>query len=702
MKATDVPKNNLPTQLTSFIGREKEMREICNLLISSDLLSLTGTGGAGKTRLAIRLAEEALGEFTGGTWYVDLASLAEPDQVVPAVAQVLAVREDPARTLIDSLSDAIAEDRVLLLIDNCEHVVEACRTLVDHLIPRCPRLKIVATSREPLHNSSETVYRVPSMAIPPDVLVQTNAPIRLDAEHSTDLSSYDAIRLFVERAKQCRPSFELAETDGPTLVKLCARLDGVPLAIELAAARCRNLTLDEINILIDNRFRWLTGGSKAALPRHQTLGALVDWSFELLSGDEQRFLGGLSVFAGGFTAESAHKVCRSEDADATETRRLINSLRDKSLIQSEGSDRHSLLQTLRAYGALKLHGVGETTSTHDRHRDAFCRLAEQAGKRIESKSQREWLDRLDAERENLRAALAWCVSEGDPDEKGLLLCGNLYTFWWIRGYWSEARRWLSLLLKVSRGAEPSEVYGDALMESGHFALYQGDYDVAREQFHRSLDVRSRHENAEKMAEALHSLGHLAHLKGDVAAARPLYEQSLAIRRLSAEPGNLTTTLNNLANVLQEFREYRAAREMHQEALQIRRQIGATQGIAQSLHNIGCLALEMGDFAEAERYLKEGLSLYRSLQDTNSLSQAMQTLGDLAALTDRTVAAAKLWGCAERLREAIGAPMHEIDRVRLEQEFERVRQLVGPAPFKAAWNAGRNMSVDRAARLLDRA
>src|SRR5574341_1445506 len=426
--------HNLPSQLTSFIGRERELEELKRLLLTTRLLTLTGPGGTGKTRLALQLATEVLDakHFAEGMWLVELAPLADPTLVAQTVAATLGVREQPGRTILNALMDYVRAKTMLLILDNCEHLIETCAQLADTLLRLAPGLKILASSREPLGIAGETAYRVPSLPLPD-----------LQAESVDALWQNDCVRLFVDRALAAYSRFHLKEKNAPVIADICLRLDGIRLAIELAAARTKVFPPEEVAARLDDRFRLLTGGSRAALPRHQALRALIDWSYDLLSEVERLLLRRLSVFAGGWSFEAAQAVCRDRLGD--EVLDLLTHLVDKSLVAVEEETeeaRYRLPETIRQYARDKLFESGEAEQVRDRHLDFFLRFAEQAEPKLRSAEQLVWLNRLETEHDNLRTALAWSLQSSKSD-LALQLAGALYYFWVLRGNFSEMYKWLN-------------------------------------------------------------------------------------------------------------------------------------------------------------------------------------------------------------------------------------------------------------------
>jgi predicted ATPase len=452
--------HNLPSELSSFVGREKELAEVKRLLESTRLLTLTGSGGCGKTRLALAAASDVVEGFEGGVWLVDLAPLADPSLVPQALASTLGVREQPARLLTETLSDYLGSKKVLVILDNCEHLIETCAELVETLLRSCPELSILATSREALGIAGEVAWPVPSLTLP-------------DLRRLPDIESlprYEAARLFVERAAAVKPTFALTEQNAPAVVRVCYRLDGIPLAIELAAARTKVLAVEEISERLDGSLGLLASGGRTALPRHRTLRATMDWSHELLPEDEQTLFRRLTVFAGGFTLEAAESVCAGEDLERDEVLELLSHLVDKSLVTAQeqgGETRYRLLEMVRKYGREKLDRAEEVTEVGRRHADFYVTLAEEAEPELKGGRQVAWLERLETEHDNLRAAMRWLLGQVELEEAARLGWA-LWLFWGTRANFAEGRRAMEQALSA-KGSEdmPASRQGEGPVRRGH-------------------------------------------------------------------------------------------------------------------------------------------------------------------------------------------------------------------------------------------
>jgi predicted ATPase/class 3 adenylate cyclase/Tfp pilus assembly protein PilF len=652
LKSLDYLPTNLPRQMTSFIGREREMAEVKRLLAATPLLTLVGSGGCGKTRLAVQVGADVLDNYQDGVWSVELAALADPEFVPQAVASVLGLREEVGRPLLQTIQDYLRDRRLLLLLDNCEHLVGACALLADTLLKACPQLTIVATSREPLGITGEHLWRVPSLLTPePDDL-----PLE-EKELAAALMEYDACHLFVERAAAQRQDFVLTRRNVPVVAHLCRQLDGIPLAIELAAARVRSLTVEEINSKLDNRFRLLTGGSRTALPRHQTLRALIDWSYDLLTLQEKSLLCRVSVFAGGWTLEAAEAVGIGPDVEYGEVLDLLMSLADKSLVvaeQEHGHTRYRLLETVRQYARDRLLeiGEGESEAVRECHRNYFLAFAETAEPELLGPEQGEWLERLEAEHENLRSGLDWSLTEGNSTE-GLRFCGALRRYWLMRGHYTEGREWYMRMLETAGGKERSSARAKALNGAGNLAYSQGDYASAHAYYEESLTIRREVGDRSGIAGSLNNLGLVAHSQGDFASAQAYYEESLPLFREIGNRNGIANSLNNLGLVAHSQGDYASARAYYEESLTIKREIGDRNSIANSLNNLGNVAYNQGDYASAQAYQQESLTIHREIGDRSGIATSLNNLGLVAYSQGESASACAYYEESLTIRREIG-------------------------------------------------
>src|SRR5579871_184846 len=542
LKSLDSLPNNLPRQLSSFIGREKQIEEVKQLLLASPLVTLTGTGGSGKTRLALQVAAESLVEYSDGVWLVELAAVADPSLVVQTAAASLGLREAPGPPLLQTLLDYLNSRTLLLVLDNCEHLLQACAVLAHSILRSCPQLRLLVTSREALKVAGEQVYRVPSLSAPDPDQIPTE-----EKEIAFIVSEYEAPRLFVERARLLKTDFTLTRQNASVVASVCHRLDGIPLAIELAAARVNVLSVEDINVRFKHRFRLLKGGSRTVLPRQQTLQATLDWSYELLSKQEQLLLARLSVFAGGWSLEAAEAVCSEEGIEAPDILDLLISLVEKSLSlagEREGKSRYRMLETIQDYGLQRLQESGQEKLWRTRHLQFFLMLAEEAEPKLTGAEQGEWLQRLQEEHDNLRAGLQWCQQDKQSQEAGLRLAVSLRWFWQVRGFVSEGRTHLNTILSQENASQPTPTRVKALHSAGNLAVMQGDYAAARALYELSLSMSKELGDKLCIAASLGNLGNVTFAQSDYAAAHALFEESLTIQRELEDKPGIAASLGN--------------------------------------------------------------------------------------------------------------------------------------------------------------
>ena len=680
LRSLESTPNNLPQQTTSFIGREKELAELRRLLVRTRLLTLTGSGGCGKTRLGLQLAADSLEQYPDGAWLVELAPLVDPGLVPQMVATVLGLKEEPAKPIRQTLAVHLMDKRLLLLLDNCEHLLDGCAQLVDTLLRRCPQVTVLASSREALGIAGEQAYRVPSLSLPDPKQAQTPASI----------APFEAVQLFADRALLARPDFEATDQNAATLASICYRLDGIPLAIELAAARLRSLSVEEIHRKLDQRFRLLTGGSRTALPRQQTLRSLIDWSYELLRELEQQLLQRLSVFAGGWTLDAAERVCAGDGVADRDVLDLLTSLVDKSLVvaeQSDGHYRYRLLETVRQYARDRLLESGDGEVARERHRDYFLALAMEAEPKLRGRAQAEWLQRLEEERENLRASLEWSLAETGSGA-GLRFGQALERFWLTRGYLSEGREWWTRVLGTPGAEEGTPGRATALNAAGVLAFYQADYPAAVARHQESLAIRRQLDDRRGLATSLNNLGNVLCEQGDLASARRLYEESLVIKRELGEQEGIANSVNNLGIVAAEQGDFASARKLFEESLAIMRELGEGSGIAHALINLGRVAFDQGDYPSAGVRYDESLAILHQLGDRPGIANSLEGRATVVAALGGALHAARIWGAAQRLREEIGSPLPQNERRRYDQWVAAARAALGDdAAFDRAWQEG---------------
>lgn len=640
LSSLDVRSNNLPDQTSSFIGRAAARAAVRRMLDGSRLLTLTGAGGAGKTRLALQVAADLLDRYPDGVWFIELAPILDQSLVPQTVAAALDVREEPGRPLIETLG-AFARGRTLLLVlDNCEHLLSACADLAEGLLRASPGLQVLATSREPLRSDGERTYEVPPLSVP-----------ALEALPSPEaVGEYESVRLFADRATLARPAFRLTASNAAAVAQICQRLDGIPLAIELAATRVRTLTPQQIVARLENRFRLLTGGARTAVPRHQTLRALVDSSYELLGDPERGLFARLSVFPGDFPLEAAEAVGGTDGALD-----LLSALVDKSLVLAEESEadgiRYRMLETLRQYAAERLAESDGDRGARENLFDWCLGLAERASSHLEGgQMQREWLERLQRERHNLAPAIEWALAARPADALRLIAAG--WRYWYVRGYLAEGRSWLEQALGAAPEADPI-VRVCAMRGAATIADAQADYDSARAFHSESFALASQVGDTNSMIWALSGLGNIAADRGEVALARSYLEEALRIARATGDLRGTAVSLTNLAVPAEAEGDLETARQCYEEALSIARELQDRRGIAIVLTNLGLVAGRRGDDAGARGHLQEALSLCRELGDRQGIAYALDLLGRIAGRTGNPSAQRDLLGESLTIRRDLG-------------------------------------------------
>ena len=736
-------RRHLPIPLSDLIGRVAEIEEVTGWLRHGRLVTLLGAGGVGKTRLAIGAAEAALPQFAAGVWFVDLSPLNAPSLVPEAVAKALGIGEEAGHTPHERLAEALSSASLLLVLDNCEHVLDACASLASHLLSACPQLRVLTTSRQALGVPGEQVYAVPSLRLPPQEQIGPQADPAYAEKNVLTLLEYESVRLFVERATQTSPAFRLNRRNAEAVVEICHHLDGIPLALELAAARVRSLSPQEIGARLEDRFRLLVTGNRAAAPRHQTLRAAIDWSYGLLSPLERSLLHRLSVFAGGWRLESAEAVCAEvteeggESIEGWQVFDLLTGLTEKSLVSAEatgdGTDeatRYRLQETVRQYARERLRECGEERAVRGRHRDEFLRLAERAKPEMQGSGLGHWLGRLEAEHDNFRAALDWCLEDPNGAQPGLLLAADLFFLWWIRGYFAEGQRRYRAALERPGAQARTAARAKALSRAGGLVSVHGDAASARPLFEEGLAIARELGDRKAEANLLCNLGDIS-TESDPPAARAALEQSLAIHR---EIGNLSGIAHSsllLGNVALRQDRPEEAQALYAESLSLNRALGNPQKTGHALWCLARCAIGRGDYAQARALLEECVALFRELQDPWGLSAALALAGE-AALQEGEYAQARpmlaehlrlvtqmgmrrsapwVLRCFGRLaagREEWARTARVFGAADTFQEVETslspaeasalaaARAALGEASFAAAWASGKSFSLEQAA------
>ncbi len=680
--------HNLPRLLTGFVGRGRQIEECTQLLSDTRLLTLTGVGGSGKTRLALRLAETLLDGYPDGAWFVDLEPLQEPGAVSRAVSFSLQVREEQGKTLTQSLVDHLAHRRVLLVLDNCENVREACAELAARLLQSCPEVRILATSREALSAVGETVYAVAPLELPPK-----------DGEATLEeVAASESVTLFAERARLAQPGFTLSDESAPAVIEICRRLDGLPLAIELAAARIKMLSVEQIRSKLDDRFRLLSAGGPAAPARQRALITVIQWSYDHLANPEQRLLRQLSVFAGGWTFETSTVVC-AEIGDEFEVLDLLTRLVERSLVMQErpeaGSSRYRLLESVHRYAVDRLDDAGEGPAVRERHLDLFLSLAEQAEELLNGPRQKEWLSRLGDEDDTLLGALAWCENASEGADKGLRLAASLSRFWSAQGHYVVGRLALEQSIGHAGGLAPAASRAKALVRAGGLALYQGDYSAARPRIEESLALYRSLNDTRGVARTLSGLSVVATYQGDYAVSRKFSEESLELYRAMRNRRGEAQALHNLGYVAVCESDYERAGSFFEEAVNLFREVGDRELIALSLTGMGGVLTKQGNAEGARSLLLESLQIASDLGAKRDVGYVFDGVAELATVVGDPTRGARMWGAAEAVRKAIGSPLLPGEQRERERMLERIRGALGSSVFDSARSAGRELSFEKA-------
>jgi predicted ATPase/DNA-binding SARP family transcriptional activator len=668
----------LPHPLTDLIGREDERLEVAARLRRSRLVTLTGLGGIGKTRLALDVAAEVIREYTHGVWLVSLEALTDSKLMVPLIASVLGLREESGQPLLPCLTEALSKKRLLLVLDNCEHLLAASAQTAEHLLRECAGLRILATSREPLRVTGEAVWVVPSLAVPDmNHLPQGRATLL------RVLMGYESVQLFVERAQAVQKTFALDANNAIKVAEVCSQLEGIPLAIELAAARVKAMTVEQIADRLNDHLGLLAGKIRVMQSRQQTLRAALDWSYALLNEPEQTLLRRLSVLVGSWSLEAAESVCAASESQLSESQSneiiesteiqnpkskiqnrevldLLSSVVDKSLVAfkeqaKEVGGTYRLSETVRQYAAERLDASDEADQVRARHCDYFLAVAEEAEPQLQGAEQGMWLARLETVHENMRAALAWCRAVDGRAESGVRLAGALWRFWEIRGYYSEGRATLSEALRREGAHGRTKARAKAANGAGVLASYQGDYGAARALHEESLAISRELGDKEGIAWTLHSLGDVVSAKGDLATAGALQRECLALQR----------------------------------------ELGNKLGIGRSLISLGTLAAAQDDSAAACALYAEGLSIQRELEDKRGAAESLQGLAAVMLAQPEAQQAVILWAIAHVLRESIGSPLPLNQHEAYARQLEQARAALGADAFTTAWEEGASLMWEQA-------
>jgi non-specific serine/threonine protein kinase len=721
----------IPTVLTSFVGRKRDMTEVRRLLASSRLVTLTGAPGCGKTRLALRVATEINRQYADGVHWVELARLADPALVPQAVAKVLQVAGQRGRSTVEALLDALADKQLLLMLDNCEHVLSACVQLVETLLA-ATEISILATSREPLGVSGEMRYPVSPLALP---------PANLTAEE--DLAQFDAIQLFVERARAILPHFELTADNAAVVASICLHLDGIPLAIELASARVNVLTVEQIAARLDDRFQLLATTSHitdSQPSHHHTLRAAIDWSYDLLLAPEQVMLRRLSVFAASCSLATAEAVCAGDGVERENVLELLSSLVNKSLVVAQtlqrSEARYSLLETIRQYAQEKLMTSGEWSATRDRHLQSFLQLTEETAPKLTGQYEQLWLNWLEGEYDNIRAALNWSL-ESECIEAGLRIANAIYQFWTIRDYVAEGLAWTERLLaqadeeislvvranaltyasllagfrgntsaQMRYGQEAgalAEAAGDedksalawALAGQAYAARAAGDYQIEFTLNKRVIQLLRELGDRYRLSVSLSTTSFSAMSLGNYDEARAMLDEGLPLLRETGNPYRIAMALNFSGDLGRCERNYALAQTAYEESISLLRELGAVRDLASALHNLGHTCLHRGDVQRAHALFSESMAAQLAQRNTPGVAECLIGFAAMAAVCNLPAAGARLLAAAVAIGGQRVATAWAATRMEYEHYLARIRASLTETEFQAEQTAGRTLSLEQA-------
>ena len=686
LRSLETTPNNLPQQVTSFVGREREVAHLKTLLRQNRLLTLVGTGGLGKTRLSLQVAADIADRYPDGTWFIELAPVSDPELVPQVVASTLGVKEEAGRPLVDALAKHLGDRQMLLVLDNCEHLIDACAALVAQLLRTSAQLTILASSRERLRVAGETVFPVPILPVP-------------DPTHSTapaELQQFESVRLFVERATAAHPSFAVTPHNARAVATLCHRLDGIPLALELAAARIRAISVENIAARLDDRFRLLSRGDPTALPRQRTLRALIDWSYELLEEDERAFFRRISVFAGGFMLDAALQVGAGTEFDPLDVLDLVTRLVEKSLVAADAEGaRYRLLETVRQYATERLNETSEGDVVRNRHLVHYAALADEARVALTGPEQAQWLVRIDQERENVLAAHAWAAMPGAIAGNDLRLVNGVKQYWISRGLIAPGYRIVAEAL-----AQPSAMTHDVprartLVTAGQLCCLMHRYAEARAHLEESLAIGREIGDTGRVAAALQFLALAALGQGDSAKARHYLEEALALAQSLGNRREVAAALNALAQVHRAEGAFDVAEPLYRRVVDLARELVDREVIGIGLLNLAMVSIVRGRVDEAAGMLQEVIAAAEDSGSKPLVQSALEVTAGLAAARDDDARAARLYGAAEAMALRTGIRRDPADEAFLSPWISQARSRLGAQAFNIAELEGRALALEDA-------
>ncbi|MDD5198706.1 MAG: adenylate/guanylate cyclase domain-containing protein [Terrimicrobiaceae bacterium] len=701
LRSLEVTPNNLPTLLNTFIGRERERDEVKRLLGATRLLTLTGTGGTGKTRLALQVAEEMLGDYPDGVWLVELATISDPHRIVEVAAGAVGLREEPDEPMRATLIRFLCGRRVLLILDNCEHVLDECAALVAEILRGCSTIKILATSRHSLGIAGEHTWAVPPLS----VLNPANDLFQVSDIVST-VSQYEAVRLFIDRAAAVKPGFEVTRQNAAAIAQICWRLDGIPLAIELAAARARVLTPEQISQRLDDRFRLLTGGGRSVLPHQQTLRTLIDWSYDLLSESERVLFRRLGVFGGGRTIEAIEAICTGDGVDAYDALDLLQLLVDKSLlsVETDAADatRYTMIESVWHYARERLEASGEFPALRDRHLDYFLALAEEARPQLEGRDTARWLDLVTADQFNFRLAFEWASRSEANVQKGLRIAGALTRHVEIRGNLEEARAILDLLLNAPGAGEPTLARAYALLGAGRIAWCRDSSEEALGYYREGVALLERFGRRRDAILQSAFMGFLERNLGLRDGVEARFQRAIDAGREFNDVALTAVGLNGLGSCAADRGDFARSRRLREESLAIYRVTGDQWVCGYMLWGLARDCVAAGDAVRARDALEEWTAIARSLGNRWITPYLLQLFGGVLLIEGDIAAAARTLGAAEAGREALGIAMDATDLAEWEATVAQLDEKLDPTARLREWNAGRSLGVWEAIDFATRA
>jgi non-specific serine/threonine protein kinase len=682
--------------LSTFIGRQQEFLELEELLSRTRLLTLVGPGGVGKTRVALRIgwhsANAEMSPAWSGIWLLDLAPVSAPELVAQELANALEVRQHSSTPLVPSLVRYLRDVRVLLILDNCDHLVSGCAELAYELLRSCPNLRMLCTSREPLGIDGEVIRRIEPLSLPP-----RDWPLR----SAEQLTQSDAIRLFVDRAQSVAPEFALSSDTAPMVVRLCETLDGIPLALELAASRLRFSSIQQMLEGLVDASSLLNAGWRAGPARHRSLAAAFEWSFDMLMQTEQRLFESLSVFVGSWTLDAAEAVAANCDIAQPEVQNILCGLVDKSLVTTKqaggGVTRYSFLETVREFAYRKLQAEGQPEVAHRTQVDYFIGLGEAAEPHLRGGPEFEaWIDRLKPEQGNFRSALQWCADHVDV-ERGLRLSGAVWRLWYLRGTIQEGRDWLGLVLQLARHSPHTQFLAKALNGAGVLAIAQEDYSVAQKLLEESRSIWTELGNAERIAACNHNLGAVAIARRDYVEAKRSYDRALAVARESGDKAGEVNSLTMLCRMYAEQGEFALARECATSYASIARETGDALNAAWAEIQIAWAELAEGNRVLARELFTRYLKFFsdRGPGPTHGVLDCLEGFAAIFAIEHKDLRALTLTASVANIRERLGYQGSSYEQRRIEHWLAPVRKRCSSRHVTETWTAGASMSLDDA-------